>query len=337
MKVIVDAMVNKVEEKHDTSIHYGEAVISLKDNEPVRKEGDEELPLDDERRSVTVYTTDGKERTYKSVFNTTALPYLQRMDTSELRLPRPIHTGIRTLNYDRATKVTIKFKTAWWRKWLQMPGGVSACDLPVSNIVYPSWPIKEGEPAVLLASYSWSQDATRMGALFKNTDLKTHTPDVDAIVVTQCLKNIAQVWAETLGMSKAEAYKMLRDQYIDHFAYAWSHDPYQGGAFALLGPGQFRDIYPPFQLLYCTNKFAMCGEALSAEHGWISGALKSSYTSVLTWLAARNDVQGQSALRKSRLGGGLGEHPEEIDEKILYWTVKLDGGFLGGDPTKLGN
>lgn len=51
---------------------------------------------------------------YDIVFNTTAMAPLQQMNLEGLNLPAEILTGIRTLSYDRATKVVIKFKTPWW-------------------------------------------------------------------------------------------------------------------------------------------------------------------------------------------------------------------------------
>jgi protoporphyrinogen oxidase len=47
-------------------------------------------------------------KTYDLVISTTSLGCLQRMDLSGLNLTREVLTGIRSLAYDRATKVAIK-------------------------------------------------------------------------------------------------------------------------------------------------------------------------------------------------------------------------------------
>ncbi|KXJ89486.1 hypothetical protein Micbo1qcDRAFT_235280 [Microdochium bolleyi] len=323
MKVLVDAMVAKVAEHPETKLRKNTPVVALKN--------------DKEKKKIYV-TTKGKEpEEYDAVFNTTAMPCLERMDISELGLPIKILTGIRSLHYDNSAKVTIKFRKAWWMDWLKVPGGVSATDLPISNIVYPSFDIAEGEPAVLLASYSWSQDAIRMAALFHNTK-PGDGHNVDDEVVTQVLKNIEQVWSKS-GMENPPSYEFLRDMYVDHFAWSWDQDKYTGGAFALFGPGQFQDFYADFQDPHCQGKFLMCGEAISVEHAWISGALKSAYCAVLKWTRKRDLNCGrgdicQTLLKKSILGGGKGQHPLELDESLLYWTVKLQDVDLEKATTK---
>lgn len=314
MKVLVQAMVDKVLSKPQTTIKYSTPVIALKNN--------------DGNKTMSVTTEDGTTKEYDVVFNTTALACLQRMDIAQLGLPQKILTGIRSLHYDNSAKVAIKFKKAWWTGYLKSPGGVSASDLPISNIVYPSFDVADGEPAVLLASYAWSQDAIRLGSLFNNGQ-PGDKPNVDALIVTQVLKNIAEVWSKS-GMENPPSYKDLRDMYIDHFAFSWDQDRYTGGAFALFGPGQFKDFYGPFQDPHCQGKFFICGEAISVEHAWISGALNSAYTATLKWVRQQDlkaktkpDVTGQYKLKCSVFGGGEHQHPAEFNENILYWCVKL--------------
>lgn len=65
-------------------------------------------------------------------------------------------TAIRSLSYDSAGKVAIKFKTAWWTSEGNMNkhGGVSTTDSPIRVTVYPSWMDTDDptEPAVLIAT-----------------------------------------------------------------------------------------------------------------------------------------------------------------------------------------
>jgi len=135
---------------------------------------------------------------YDMVFNTTAMAPLQQMDLQGLGLPAEILTGIRTLSYDRATKVVIKFKTPWWfqntdntKVW----GGISSSDLPISNVVYPSWNDGPNNPAVLMVSYSWAQDATRMGSLVQ--DYNAVKPTVNDAILKLCIQNLATLWEGT--------------------------------------------------------------------------------------------------------------------------------------------
>ncbi|KAH7145710.1 L-amino acid oxidase [Dactylonectria estremocensis] len=281
------------------------------------------MALNGDKSSITVTSTDAKTgkdvaQDYDMVFNTTAMAPLQRMDLQGLDLPHPVLTGIRALSYDRATKVAIKFKTRWWRGFYQnrsQSGGVSSSDLPVSNVVYPSWNDDEYDeegnivkevPAVLMVSYSWAQDATRMGALVPDyTEVK---PTKDDEIVKLCIQNLVKLWSS---------------EYISHHAWAWSHDPYTGGAFALFGPGQFSHLYPPFMKLLCGRKLSICGEATSAHHAWISGALDSAYLSVWQWLFERGDWLALYRLYKSEFGRGPKLHVAELDETAAIWAVTL--------------
>ncbi|KAH7024386.1 uncharacterized protein B0I36DRAFT_366334 [Microdochium trichocladiopsis] len=313
MEVLVKAMVDEVAKRPETKLKTNTAVVALKN--------------DEDRKKIIVTTESGDVTEYDAVFNTTSMPCLERMDISELGLSKKILTGIRSLHYDNSAKVAIKFKKAWWMPLLKVPGGVSATDLPISNIVYPSFDIAEDEPAVLLASYSWSQDAIRMAALFDNSKPGACEPNVEDEVVKQVLKNIAQVWSKS-KLEHPPTYGDLRDMYLNHFAWSWDQDKYTGGAFALFGPGQFQNFYADFQDPQCQGKFMMCGEAISVEHAWISGALKSAYCAVLKWTRKRDLKCGhgdicQTLLKRSILGGGKGEHPLELDENLLYWTVDL--------------
>ncbi|KAM7186427.1 L-amino acid oxidase [Rhypophila sp. PSN 637] len=304
-----------------------------------------------------------KVTNYDMVFNTTAMGPLQRMDLSKLPLPDDVHTGIRTLSYDRATKVVIKFSHPWWFKnpdKTQIFGGVSSSDLPISNVVYPSWNDGPDKPAVLMVSYSWAQDATRMGSLVKDFSMPGVKPSKDDEIVKLCLRNLVTLWA---GTEESPSYEDLLGWVVDdgsdcapYHAWAWSHDPYTGGAFALFGPGQFQNVYPAFQGLHVGGHIAFCGEALSAHHAWISGAWASAYMQLMHFLEDRKQLDAVRMLKESPFGGsdgstkprqgddgekyrdgddmdegpddGEGEtggypHPEEMDESLLLNLLKL--------------
>ncbi|KAK3370575.1 hypothetical protein B0H63DRAFT_528291 [Podospora didyma] len=289
------------------------------------------IAMADTGKAINVTTTDpsGNNPTttaYDFVFNTTAMAPLQRMDISGLHLPDSVLTGIRALSYDRATKVAIKFASPWWK----ILGGVSSTDLPISNVVYPSWDDGPDKPSVLMVSYSWAQDATRMGALTPAYNSQTQ-PTIHDPVVAVCLESLVKLFADS---PDPPTLAFLRDQYITHHAFAWSHDQFTGGAFALFGPGQFKHMYPQFQEIFCGGKFAMSGEALSAHHAWISGALDSAYLTVLTWLVSAGLVREAAELKASALGAAKGQHPAEVDEALVHWAARLSG--KGGRGEKQG-
>ena len=285
--------------------------------------------LDD---TISVTSDDGNtEKTdeYTAVFNTTAMGCLQQMDLSGLELQEDILQGIRTLAYDRASKVAIKFSRNWWRDLVALPnalpdkkfGGVSQSDLPISNIVYPSWDDGADAPTVLMVSYAWAQDATRISSLIPpyKPDGPV-TPSKSDPLVTLTLQNIAKLFS---NVPDAPTYAQLQDMYVEHHAFTWSHHSNTTGAFALFGPGQFRNVYPLFQQGQCNNKFWICGEAISAHHAWISGALDSAYTALSSWLLSIGATPALEKLKKSPFGDGKGLNVKELNETMTYWKVKL--------------
>jgi len=78
------------------------------------------------------------------------------------RFSREKQRAVRQLNYSESTKILFQVRNRFWETEDGIVGGTTATDLPIRRIVYPSHPADDGgERAVLLASYTWSQDATR--------------------------------------------------------------------------------------------------------------------------------------------------------------------------------
>ena len=151
-------------------------------------------------------------------------------------------------------------------------------------------------------------------------------PTRDDPIVTLCLQNLVKLWQPKLPQLNFED---LYNMYETHHAWAWSQDPWTGGAFALFGPGQFKNVYPQFLELFCNKKFAMCGEALSAHHAWISGALDSAYLRMYQFLLKEGRTGDIIKLEQSIFGGVKDLHAEEMDEELMKWTVKLSKGAAG--------
>lgn len=260
-------------------------------------------------------------KTFDVVFNTTSFGCLQRMDLEGLNLSVDTLTGIRALSYDRATKVAIKFRHPWWQ-WLIPHGGVSSSDLPISNVVYPSWNDGDG-PTVIIVSYSWAQDASRMAALIASNNQES--TNVNDPMVQLIFQNLAKLWSKTPNpkTQKCLSLKELEQDYLAHHSFGWSHDAHAAGGFALFGPGQFENMYPQFLQPLCGNKLWICGEAVSAHHAWISGAFDSAYLAVQGWNHGRNNAKAKQRLKESSLGAGRGKNVAEMDETLLYLNVEL--------------
>ncbi|KAI0380166.1 FAD/NAD(P)-binding domain-containing protein [Hypomontagnella monticulosa] len=230
--------------------------------------------LEDGNMSVKCADETSPRSGYSTVFATPALGCLARMDLRGLELHPSQKDAIRSLHYDDSVKVALQFSYPWWIKDCGITtGGVASTDLPLRTCVYPSYNIHDGEgkPAVLLASYTWAQDATRMGSLVN--------PINEDELVELILRNLARLHARHM------TYESIKASYTGIYnAYSWSHDPATAGAFALFGPGQFSNLYPYLSRPAADSKFHIVGEAASVHHAWIVGALDSAYTAVHRFL-----------------------------------------------------
>ena len=275
--------------------------------------------LADTNGQIQVTLSDGSTKSYAYVFNTTTMACLYQMDISSLGLTEEMYAAVRTLAYDRSCKVAIVFNNPWWTKYpATAHGGTSSTDLPIRTVVYPNWNDGDTNPAVLIASYTWAQDASRMGAFINNSGPE-HNPSDPMIQLV--LSNIAKLWS---SVPDGPTLPELQSWYVEHHAFAWSHDPAAaGGAFALFGPGQFSQAYPQFQQGACDNKFFVCGEAISAHHAWIAGAIDSVGTALHSWLAAYDKLDAMAALKARPWGGAPGKVPDEMEEHVLMAKVQL--------------
>ncbi len=164
-------------------------------------------------------------------------------------LSRGKYRAIRELNYNPSTKILLQVRTRFWEQQ-GIVGGVTVTDLPIRRIVYPSHPPEDGDPrGVLLASYTWGQDAARWGAL---------TPD-DRI--ERAIHDVAKIHPE------------IREQCEGGASYAWYDDPYAVGAFALFEPGQETALHP--HIVRSEGRVHFAGEHCSLWHAWIQGAIES--------------------------------------------------------------
>ena len=234
---------------------------------------------------VTIRNDDGKltTREYTQVISTVSLGCLQTIDTDKVTLSYSQREAIRTMNYDASTKIAIKFEKRWWQDPLVMgegktiKGGQSSTDLPIRVCVYPSYGIDcPNVPGVLLVSYTWAQDARRLGSLAHG-----HGTASDKELLELALSDL-----EKLHNIPREKFGNV----LDHHVHAWYNDPYTRGAFAHFGPGQFgragdrTSLFAGLKAPAGNGKFHIAGEATSIHHGWILGGLNSAWRAVFNVL-----------------------------------------------------
>ena len=126
----------------------------------------------------------GTEETKEFDHVITTLPFgcLRNVDTSGCSFSWDLQTAIRTLKYDCSTKVAIQFSRRWWEEDCNQCGGVSSTDRPIRKVVYPSYGINKSEGATIIASYTWSQDASRLGSLVQGRSTSEESILVDLII-----------------------------------------------------------------------------------------------------------------------------------------------------------
>jgi monoamine oxidase len=223
------------------------------------------------KSGIDVTTNHAHHHQFSHVISTIPLPVLRTLDLSKAELSPMQANALRELNYGPAVKVGLQFRTAWWTtgtdlegKPLNIVGGQSYTDRPLRTIVYPSFGnVQAGETTTLIASYCWTEDATRMSALI-DKDEKT--------LLNLVLKELAEIHNVKVDF--------LRHELIDHKAWSWSHDPYTMGGYAFFGPGKFESLYTSLNAPAAKGYLHFAGEAISARHAWVEGALDSALKAV---------------------------------------------------------
>jgi monoamine oxidase len=214
--------------------------------------GAEVLGISQEPDGVAVtYRTLAGRFTERGDYAICTLPFsvLRHVEISP-RFSREKQRAIRQLNYSESTKILFQVRHRFWETEDGIVGGTTATDLPIRRMVYPSHPPADGgDRAVLLASYTWSQDATRWAAMDPETRLE------------QALDDVAQI------------HPSVREAFEGGASHAWSTDPFAAGAFALFAPGQQTQLQA--DIVQPEGRVHFAGEHCSLHHAWIQGALES--------------------------------------------------------------
>jgi monoamine oxidase len=199
--------------------------------------------------ATVVYETAGTRfrATGDEVLITVPFPVLRHMEAQPL-FSRAKQRAIRQLHYDASAKIWLQFRRRFWEEDEGIFGGGTATDLPIRVLYYPDHGRETGR-GVLLASYTWSEDAQRWGSLLPEDRL------------TQALEDLAQIHPQAPQEYECGASKM------------WHDDEFAGGAFALFDPEQqsllYQDIIAP------QGRVRFAGEHASLYHAWIQGAIES--------------------------------------------------------------
>ncbi|KAK6525853.1 hypothetical protein TWF281_010897 [Arthrobotrys megalospora] len=302
--------------KRQNSVYFGKRVVGM------------EYINDKEQINVRV-SGESVPRQYDAVFNSAPLGAMQRMDLKGLNLSWQVKSAIRSLGYGASCKVGVRFKDLWWKKHFGIDtGGAARTDLPIRQCIYPSYNASDDKdkPGVLLVSYCWGQEADRIGAL-----INRQSPQGEDELKEVLIHDLARLHAES-DTEYERVHKIIADSYLDHFAHDWRADPHTTGAFAYFGPGQFKYMYPG--ITANDGKHIIVGEAASARHGWVVGALDSVVRGVFQFLYRHADenpgVKAAYQLYQENIDmGPYGPLPDEYSSlPFVNERLRLDDGGL---------
>ena len=214
------------------------------------------IALDQDERSATVHyqTPAGRfKETGDRVLVTVPFAVLRHVETFKPFSPAK-QRAIRQLHYDASSKILLQCRRRFWEEDDGIQGGGTVTDLPIRALYYPDHGQETGR-GVLLASYTWSEDAQRWGSL------------APADRVTQALENVAVI------------HPQVAQEFEVGTSYMWHHDEFAGGAFALFDPGQQTRLYEA--IVAPEGRIHFAGEHASLAHAWIQGAIESGLRAAL--------------------------------------------------------
>jgi hypothetical protein len=236
---------------------------------------------------VSVNNDDENSLEYDAVFSTVPFGCLRQIDTRGANLKYPVKQAMRTLSYGPTAKVGIKFSRAWWMHDLfennLKKAGQGHSDLGIRTCVYPSYNIEDpaGTPAVLLCSYTWQQDALRLGPLISRNPDPGKKIQEEEPLKKLLFRDLARMHASK-RVPESEVYQLIERNYETHYAFSWDENPYSVGGFGFFGPQQFRSAWA--NIIQPQGDLYMVGEAASPHHAWVVGAIESSVHAVHSWL-----------------------------------------------------
>ena len=127
-------------------------------------------------------------------------------------------------------------------------GGATVTDLPIRRLNYPP-PDPTTARGVLLASYTWGQDALQWGAMDEDERIEEALDDV------------------------ARIHPRISQEFEVGASHAWYGDSWARGAFALFAPEQQTQLQAA--IVQPEGRVYFAGEHCSLYHAWIQGALES--------------------------------------------------------------
>lgn len=239
--VHLDKKVTAISQSHTTieiSTTFPESKLAVDAEElrngiidvPIEKEKTEDDDFTGSRTvkipCITVTVNRDETRNYSHVISTLPIPILRTIDLSGAGLNILQRNALHILEYVNDVKIGILFKSNWWTTKLGIVGGQSFTDLPVTNIVYPSYGVDSSQPSnVLIACYAKGAEAHWLGAL------ATSKHDSYEALKELVLRNLAEIHR---NLHPDVTYAYLKEEFVDMHVREWTREEYAMGKLILI-------------------------------------------------------------------------------------------------------
>lgn len=203
---------------------------------------------------TAVYHTPAGKFTVRADYMICTIPFavLRHIDILQ-PFSREKQKAIRELHYHASGKIFLQTAHRFWEEE-GIYGGATITDLPIRNLFYPEHGRETGR-GVLLASYTWGEDALRWSSLTE--------PDR----VREAMELVAKI------------HPQMPAAFEHGVSVMWQEDPFAGGAYAFFEAGQERQLAAT-----CSapeGRIFFAGEHTSQLRAWIQGAMDSGIQAAL--------------------------------------------------------
>ncbi len=208
------------------------------------------VAIDQSEDSVTVhYQTPGGRFQVTGDYAIITIPFSVLRHVEILKpFSRGKQRAIRQLRYDASTKVFFQCRRRFWEEDDGIFGGGSVTDLAIRNIYYAEHG-REFKRGIMIASYTWADDAHRWGSLTPNQR------------IAQALENVAQI------------HPQINEEFEVGASKVWHEDEFACGAFALFNPGQQTVLHE--HIIAPEGRIHFAGEHTAILHRWIQSAIET--------------------------------------------------------------
>jgi len=234
--------------------------------------GAEVFAIEQDADGVAVhYKTEARRATARGDYAICALPFsvLRSIEVTP-DFSHAKRRAIRQLNYHASTKILFQVRERILEKEDAIFGGASVTDLGIRRMNYPTRDTSTSR-GILLASYTWGQDALQWGAMDEETRLEEALDDVSRL------------------------HPRIREVYEGGASHAWYADRWARGAFAMFAPGQQTELQA--DIVAPEGRILFAGEHCSLYHAWIQGALESGIRAARTIHESRSPGEVQATVR----------------------------------------